>query len=254
MERTEVIKLTKNRIIYNGMIALNKTAAHLAMFSYPNIVQEVFDRPTPFVRKGFKYNKATWDNLTAEVFANDTDYYGPVSPAMVLSSEVFGGARKPKRFELALRAKGILPNDQFAVPGHDARRDAYGNMSNGQIVQILSALGAYSESGFTANKTKIHRSVGSRPNRNTDNIFVINRIGRKSAALVQRHQAISNRLQGLPMGIYQRIGAHGLKQLMKFVKQPSYSKRFNFFQEGERIVFSIFNNEFDNAMNKFLAK
>lgn len=251
MEGNEVIGHIKNRILYNGMIALNKTAAHLAMFSYPNIVQEVFDRPTPFIQRGFKYRKAAWDNLTAEVYADD--YMGP-APQKTLASEVFGGARKPKRFELALRAKGILPADQFAVPGRDARLDAYGNMSNGQIVQILSALGAYAESGFIANKKTVHKSVGSRPNRKTDNIFVINTIGRKSTAFLNQESlsGLSNRLPGLPMGIYQRIGAHGLKQLMKFVKQPSYSKRFNFFQEGERIAFVVFNNEFNHAFDKYL--
>lgn len=247
-ETDKIFSRIQRKVEFVGMVALNRTVANLAIFRFPNLVQEVFDRPTPFISRGFKYTKATRENLTATVYADD--YIGP-DPQSTLMAQVFGGARKPKRFELALRAKGILPQDQFVVPGKDARIDVYGNMSGAQIVQILSALSAFKDDGvgFIANKS---RRKGARVNSNTNNMFVINSVGRKSADFLNEHNEIINRVQGLPMGIYQRVGKYGIKQLMKFIKQPTYTRRFNFFEDGHRLAEQVFGYEFNKAFNQYV--
>lgn len=245
-ETEKIFSRIQRKVEFVGMVALNRTVANLAIFRFPNLVQEVFDRPTPFISRGFKYTKATRESLVATVYADD--YIGP-DPQSTLMAQVFGGARKPKRFELALRAKGILPQDQFVAPGKDARLDAYGNISGAQIVQILSALSAFSQMGYVANKSN---RKGARINRNTNNIFVINTVGRKSADFLGEHNEIINRVKGLPMGIYQRIGKYGIKQLMKFIKQPTYTRRFNFFEDGHRLAEQIFGYEFNKAFNQYV--
>ena len=224
-----MIKIIERQLKFVGMVALNRTAANLAMFRMPNLAQEVFDNPTPYILRGFKYRKAEKDNLTAEVFVDD--YVGP-SPAKSLAAEVFGGQRKLKRFELALQYKGILPAGQYAVPGKDAQRDSYGNMSGSQIVQILSTLQAFAETGYTANKTA--RSESRK--RNPMQLFVITAKG------------------NLTPGIYQRMANHTIKQLIKFVKQPVYEKRFPFFTEGSRLAEEIFQREYSNCFNQYINK
>ncbi len=39
-----------------------------------------------------------------------------------------------------MRQAGVLPGGMFWVPGSAAKMDRYGNISTGQIVQIVSAL------------------------------------------------------------------------------------------------------------------
>ena len=215
MQQEQIMKRLQREINFTAMRALNATVAEMALYRYPNLVQEVFDRPNPWIMRGFRYKKAERDNLVAEVSVSDDRPVGP-TPRHVLSASVFGGARKPKRFELALRAKGVLPSNQYAVPGRDAKIDSYGNMSGSQIVQILSALGAFSESGYTANRTA--RSAARK--KNPMNLFVIKEIGK-----------------GLAPGIYQRINSGlGVKQLLRFVKQPIYEERFNFYKYGEQLL------------------
>jgi hypothetical protein len=235
----------KRQTDFISMVALNRTAAEMALFRYPNLVQEVFDRPTPYIMKGFKYRKATKEDMRATVYADD--FVGP-SVHKSLSAQVFGGLRKPKRFELALRAKGILPADQFAVPGSDASIDSYGNQRGSQLVQILSGLQAFSQTGYIANRST---RAGARTNRNTGNYFVVNTLGRKSSIFMEEQSSISNAVKGLPMGIYQRVGKYKIKQVIKFIRQPVYQKRFNFFDDGQRIGMQIFNNEFKKAFDQY---
>ena len=244
-ESDKVFSRIKKQVNFINMLALNRTVANLAMFRFPNLVQEVFDRPTPFIMRGFKYTKATRESLVATVYADE--YTGP-DPQSTLMAQVFGGARKPKRYELALRAKGILPQDQFIAPGRDAKLDSYGNISFGTVVKVLSELQAFTEMGFVANRKRRVKKTNS-------DLFVINRVGRKELWYGGREEKlidISNRAAGLPMGIYQRVGRHGIKQLMKFIKQPTYTRRFNFFEDGQRLGEQIFSYEFSKAFDQYV--
>jgi hypothetical protein len=58
--------------------------------------------------------------------------------------------RTPKAFERALMRAGAMPDDMRAVPGKFARLDAFGNISAGQIRQILSQLRIELSSGATS--------------------------------------------------------------------------------------------------------
>ena len=69
------------------------------------------------------------------------------------------GPRVDKASERNLRARGILPAGMFVVPAEGARLDQYGNMSRGQMIQILSGLGALEyRAGFKGNATQSARS------------------------------------------------------------------------------------------------
>lgn len=124
----------------------------------------LIDNPTDYTMRGFRLYPATKRKLLAEVDfrvamgrgTQGRDYLSPL---------VYGGERKLKSFERSLQRVGLLPSGMAAVPGNAAKLDAYGNMSRGQIVQILSYFKAFGEQGYRANisdKRKAAMAQGSK--------------------------------------------------------------------------------------------
>lgn len=166
-------------------------------------MQRVFDRPMPFTLSSLYMRGATPYRLEAKVWFKDLRY-----KAHYLLPQVHGGDRPLKRFEQFLQKAGKLPVGMYAVPGAAARIDSYGNMSKGQLLQVLSALQALPETGYLANKS---RRKGARRNKATDALFV----GRPHP--------------GMPLGVWQRSGLTRLKPILIFVKTPHYRQRFDFY-------------------------
>lgn len=203
--------------------SLNSTGYIITQKVMPQVLEMVFDRPTPWVKRGFEYIKADSTKLTLRIRAKEEA--GKGNPAYkILQAQVYGGARAAKRFEKRLRYAGILSNNEFVVPGKYAKLDRYGNQSPGQIIQILSALGAFDETGYLMN-----RSVRNPRNKKPLQIFVARR-GDKAT----KH---------LSPGIYERKGRK-IRQLMKFVRQPQYKIRLEF----EDIVQQSFNQIFQKEL------
>jgi hypothetical protein len=146
-----------------------------------------------------------------------------------LVPQIHGGDRPLKRFEQYLQKAGKLPVGMMAVPGAAARLDGFGNMSRGQIVQVLSALQALPEAGYLANKS---RRKGARRNRVTDLIFV----GRPHP--------------GWPAGVWQRQGLARLKPILIFVRAPRYTQRFDFYGLANKIA----DREFPAMLNRELQR
>lgn len=106
-------------------------------------MQRDFDRPAPYTLRSTRVEKSTYKPgpryLTGRVWIKDRlDAGKGTTPANFLLPNIVGGKRRMKRFETALRYAGLLPLGWRVVPGAGADLDAYGNMSKGQIVQILS--------------------------------------------------------------------------------------------------------------------
>ena len=175
-------------------------------------IKTVFDRPVPYT-----YNKSLFidraiaeiSKFNAQVFLkgdwaasgiNDAGAY-PTSgtPATnYLSPHIFGGGRKHKSSEKTLQRSGILDADEYIVPGPHAKRDSYGNMSQGQMIQILTALGV----GFVQPKKKYKGS---------DGWFYYVDYKQKNIFAVKGKQ---------------------IKLLLYIVKNPQYKKRFKFYEVG----------------------
>ena len=103
----------------------------------------------------------------------------------------------------------------------------------GQIVQILSALGAAERvSGFMANRTK--RS--QRRNRNAPDYFV-GRPGNGTG----------------PRGIWQRVGS-GARPILIFVKRPTYRRRFDFYGVANRVAQAEFEPLFRRALAREMER
>src|SRR5690554_8086379 len=167
----------------------------------------VFDRPTPFTLNAFRVQYAKPSQPEAAVWVKDEksgaskglapeDWFGP---------QVYGGERALKASERMLRSRGILPAGMYAVPGKGARLDAYGNMSRGHIVQLLSGLKAFDRAGSDHNATDSRRST---------------RKGHATAFFVLRRG-------NQPIGIAERRGK-GVQVVLAFASEPQYTPRFDF--------------------------
>lgn len=78
--------------------------------------------------------------LQAEVALKDEVDSNAIPAAWFIEPQTMGGQRNLKRFERSLQIMGLMPQGWHAVPGRRARLDANGNVSRGQIIQILSQL------------------------------------------------------------------------------------------------------------------
>ena len=187
-------------------------------------MQRVFDRPTAFTLNSLYLRGATPFRLEAKVWFKDLRFR-----QHYLVPQIHGGDRPLTRFEQYLQKAGKLPVGMMAVPGAAARLDGFGNMSRGQIVQVLSALQALPEAGYLANKS---RRKGARRNRVTDLIFV----GRPHP--------------GWPAGVWQRQGLARLKPILIFVRAPRYTQRFDFYGLANKIA----DREFPAMLNRELQR
>lgn len=204
-------------------------------------MHQVFHSPTRFTLNALRVaiDKQT---ITATVQPKDTwsraDNY--------LNVQIKGGARKQKAFEEALTGRGILPSGWLAVPGQGARLDAHGNMSVGQIKQILSWFGgAEPYVGSTQNMTEAGRKKLRRGTRT--------RAGFEYFAVIPGRLRRNGARQPLKPGIYQRtFMALGkpIKPVLIFVKSATYKPIYPLQEIGEKAAADHFQNEFNTEFAK----
>lgn len=198
-------------------------------------MESVFDNPTPYTLNSVFFKKATKQKLEAHIIVRNEAAKG-TPPVKFLEPQIFGGTRRAKSSELQLREKGLMDNNMFWAPGSGARLNKYGNISPGQIVQILSALKSFREAGYAANYSE-GNTVGKRKSKNplATKIFVQKEWGK-----------------ALYPGVYQRTKT-GLKPILIFLENPQYKERFNFFKVGEQVYDTNFENKFNEAIQYALA-
>lgn len=139
-------------------LALNRTAKVAAADVYA-VMRQVFDRPTPFALRSLRLARASKTDLRATIYFRDRGDKGSAARDY-LDPQILGRGRRHKRSERSLQHAGLLRPGWFAVPGPAAQLDQYGNMRRGQIVKLLSFLGASSDT--TQNRSVSGKSRGSR--------------------------------------------------------------------------------------------
>ena len=194
----------------------------------------VLDRPTPYTTRQLRYVAAKADRLAAAVgfnVVNVTDERGATiafrdlgaggTPAgKYLQPNITGGERRAKRLEVALRALGALPDGWLAVPGQGATLDAYGNVSRGQVLQVLSQL-------------RVQLVAGTNRNMSGD--------ARKQIAAQRRaggrYYVVPPGKGKVQPGIYQRefIG-RSVTPVFIFVRGANYKPRFDFDGVSQRLA------------------
>lgn len=193
-------------------------------------METVFENPTKWTLNSLYMKPATTKTLAARVWVkNNKGGTGP-SPEHWLLPEVLGGPRKYKRFEKALKARGLMPADKALMPTQFADIDSNGNVSSGQITSILSYLQAFDDGGYRANMTKK---------------------GQKKFNNKRGFGYFSGAPNGQPGGIWKRINfAKGtaLRPVFLFVALPQYRPRLDFFGIGGRVYKKSFNGHFRDAL------
>ena len=234
--------LSDGKIKVAAVAALND-AAYAGAQETKKAMAQVFDRPTPWVIGGVRYVKARKDRLESSI---DFDQWGNktnVTVGKVLQAEIFGGQRKYKRHELALQRAGILPSGMAIVPGPEAKRDQYGNMSAGQIVQIMSWFKSFGEQGYKANSTAKTRGKLAKDKKDGTKGF--------------EYFALHKRQGKLSPGIYQRFtfaSGSAIKPIMYFVRMPAYKRRLDFYGIANKVAVDTFNKAYPMYLDKLLRE
>lgn len=169
----------------------------------------VFDRPTPWTLKSIRF-QATDEEAT--IYVSDDTAKG-IAAQKFLRAEIMGGERNDKRSEKALQARGLLPSGDQVVPGNSQLLDQYGNLRAGLVTQALSGVGAMREAGYTANATARSRDRWTKrglAHKRTGTPFFI---GRSKSSGVE--------------AIYQIMGRHKIRAVMRFIPKPHYARKFD---------------------------
>jgi len=197
-------------------------------------MQRVFDRPTRFTLNALFVRRATAADLQGRVFLKEQ---WPSPSQHYLRPEIYGGARVLKGFERVMRQAGLLPAGMFAVPGSAAKIDAYGNMSRGQLLKIMSALRlAERTSGYSANRT----AASSKRRRGRMPQYFVGRPGFGKA----------------PLGVWETVRfafGSAVRPVLIFVKQPSYTAVFNFHQVAQKVAAQHFQKQFAIELARLAA-
>jgi hypothetical protein len=184
----------------------------------------VFDRPTAFTL--YKSNLVNVPDvqgvdLTGQWYVRADQSTG-IPPVNYLRPNIFGGRRKLKRFELALQANLAMPKGWIAIPGPGAKLDGFGNMSRGQIMQILSVMrSAETTSGYSANQTERSKARNKKPR----DYFV-------SMPNATSPRGIKGRL---PYGLYQRLGRGRIVTVLRYRDAHNYKARYDYHGIGMRV-------------------
>ena len=249
------LQLAPARVLRVHAEAINDSAFE-ARLGFQEAMREVFDRPTPYILRSPFVDRATVDKPEALVYPRYMGGKG-VDPAKVLLAQAKGGARRNKRFEVALQRAGILPPGMAAVPsdGIDpAHMDAYGNVKGSFIVQLMSYLNAFSEQGYRANMTDKRRANLAKRGKSENGYVRINGV----EYFVSHGPGERNgKQQHLPAGIWSRRGIHGsiLAPVFLFTKRmPSYTQSLDLRQVGEAAVNKRYRASFDQRIERILSR
>ncbi len=232
-------RIAGDQMPFATAVALTRTAK-AAKEEIERQLPSLIDNPTPYTMRGFRLYPATKRKLLAEVDfrvamgrgTQGRDYLAPL---------VYGGERKLKAFERSLQRVGLLPTGMAAMPGHAAKLDAHGNMSRGQIVQILSYFKAFGEQGYRANITdKRKKAMAEGRDKRSGPRGISYFVGKPNGG---RH----------PTGIWQKTDfgrelGSAVKPIIIFINKPSYRAQLDVPGIAQRVIRDRFADELSRAV------
>lgn len=193
-------------------------------------MRSVFDRPTPYTMNALQLKSAQKTHAQPRAYVGFKDSNGSFIPndadaGAVLASrrhylrpQVYGGGRPFKKLEARLRHAGALGAGQYALPGWGAKLDGYGNMSRGEIVQVLAYIGGFGDPGGDRNTTDARKA--------------------KLKGAGTEYFVLRAKRGRLEPGIYRRSGngaRASVVQLLRFIgRPPQYRPLFDFFGVADR--------------------
>lgn len=177
------------------------------------------DRVTPYILNSVYVDKATPQKLSVRIAPNNRRDSPGVDPQKILQAQEFGGRRRDKRSEVALRRAGILPSGyQIAIPRvpYPGSDDGRGNLKGSFMVQMISYFQASPEQGYSANMTDKRKRAIHKGNKRTTG---------------RRYFVSYGRLRGhhLAPGIWATSGTGGVdvRPVVMFVRVGTYKPRLS---------------------------
>lgn len=229
-------RLEREQLPFAAALALTRTA-QAVQAELRDEIKNVFDRPTRATINSLFIEPATKERMTARVWINDGRGKWGADRAAIrwLEPQVYGGPRRFKGIEKMLQRRGVLGSNQFVMPGEAAPLDQHGNIKRGQLTKILSGAKLWTEEGYSANRTSSQRSAAKRGDR-----YFVMRKGRQAIGVAERTR----------YGVGSR---NSVRMVLVFGRQPTYSKRLDFFGVADRVANSVLPVEFDKALAQALA-
>ncbi|MEY2685806.1 MAG: hypothetical protein RL375_4 [Pseudomonadota bacterium] len=221
----QVAELPK-QLNFATALALTRTAQRVADAERAEM-RDSFDRPTPFTLGAVFVRPAKPSNPEAIVgIKNDSG--GARPPVNWLRWQIYGGLRTQTAYERLLVGNGAMRNSDRMVPGRFARLDAFGNISRGQLVQILSQLRIESSTGSARGLPRLAFEDTKRDRNRKKG--VIRRAYQRAGG---QYVAFPNGRGKLLPGIYQvratAFGRSDPRPVLIFVSKASYEAgRFDF--------------------------
>jgi hypothetical protein len=219
---------------YAMMLALNETVIG-GRKAVQQEMDKVFDRPTPYAKRGVVYDRAWKDKLVADVAITGDRTRGGLPATAFLGPEVYGGQRALKAFERQLQERGHLLSGEVTVPASKVKLDRYGNVAQAFLNRVMADLQIdYRGAGATRRRTD--RSLKTNKRYRTARFFVPKRGGR------------------LAPGVYQRDPRdQSIFPVLLFVSARSYAKRLAFEDVVHGHAATHFGENFAKAFAKAMA-
>jgi hypothetical protein len=213
----------------------------------PAMKQELvsrIDRVTPFVEKSVRLiERATPERLSITVGPSYRSTLGSkggkvgVDPQDVLQAQEFGGSRRDKKSEVALRRVGILPRGmQTAIPSDKwggplaGSDDGRGNLRGPFVVQLIAYFQAFGEQGYKANmKDKRKRALERGSSKTFGRRYFVAYGKMRGGARMTGSGEYDVRASNLPAGIWAVVGKTGVdvRPVLMFVRPGKYKPLIN---------------------------
>lgn len=226
--------IERKQMPYAVMLALNETAKGGRM-AVQKEMDRVFDRPTPYAKRGVVYDRATRQNLQAAVVVTGDRTKGGLPATAFLGPQIEGGLRRHKAFEQQLVQRGLMASRELAVPATRAPLDRYGNLTQGFLNRVMADL-LIEYRGAGATRKRTDTSLKRNKNYKKARFFVPKRGGH------------------LFPGVYQREpSTDAIFPVILFVTSKPYRIRLHLRQVVERHVIASFEENFAVAFTRAVS-
>lgn len=213
--------------------ALNDTAKS-GRVAVQQEMDRVFDRPTPYAKRGVVYDAATKENLKAAVVVTGDRTKGALPATAFLGPQIEGGYRSHKAFERQLIQRGMMKADEVAVPARETARDRYGNMRQSFINRFMADL-QIDYRGAGATRVRTDQSVKRNRNYKRARFFV------------------PQRGSSLFPGVWQRDpSTKAISPVVLFLRRDSYRIRLRLRDVVERHANAEMPRNFERHFNRLI--
>jgi hypothetical protein len=210
----------RRHIPFASVYAATLTAKEVRVAEIASM-HRVFHAPTPYTINALQVKPATMRDRVASV--EFKEFSGKGTPAKrFLNPNIHGGGRSQKAHEKQLAA---LLGSTYLIPGTGVPKNAYGNVTGGTFMRILSQL--------KATRDPTQRASGSsrsKAKRKRDAYFVL-----KGRNIVMH-----------------RKGSKVTPVLIP-IRPPNYRKRFPFYETAAEVVHREFPRQFVIALERAIA-